>query len=179
MRPFEPIGDRARWRIIYEMLQQTETGQVITYRDLAEALDLDARTDRHQIQMAVRRAARELEEADKRALDVIPNTGYVIVPAPEHLTLARRQQKKSFKALARGQSKVINVDLTGVDAEIRHAFEITARAFAWQMQFNKQLDVRQAKLEQAVNSMTQRTQRTEEEIAELKARLARLEGDET
>lgn len=179
MRPFEPIGDRARWRIIYELLQRAEVGQVITYEDLGAVLDLDPQSDRHTIQMAVRRAAREHEEADNRALDVIPNTGYVIVPAPEHLRLARDHHKRASKSLARGHSKVVHVDLSGLDPETRHAFEVVARAFALQMEFNKRFDVRQARLEQAVNDMSQRTERTEEEIAELKARLARLEGEQT
>lgn len=179
MNPFEPLGDRARWRLIYDLLVKAETGEVITYQQLAEELGLDADADRHAIQMAVRRAAREHEEVDKRALDVLPNTGYVIVPAPEHLRLARGHQRRANRALARGHSKVVHVDLSGLEPETRHAFEIVARAFAMQMDFNKRFDVRQAKLEGAVNAMSQRAQRTDEEISELKARLARLEGDAT
>lgn len=178
-RPFEPIGDRARWRVIYDLLRKTATSEVITYQELADALGLHPDDDRHTIQMAVRRAAREHEEADNRALDVIPNTGYVIVPAPEHLRLARDHHKRASKSLARGHSKVVHVDLSALEPETRHAFEVVARAFALQMEFNKRFDVRQAKLEEAVDAMSQRTERTEEEIAELKARLARLEGDQT
>jgi hypothetical protein len=40
---------------------------------------------------------------------------------------------------------------------------------------NKRFDVRQAKLEGAVTAMSQRTDRTEEELTELRARLERLE----
>lgn len=177
LSPFQPVGDRARWRVIYDILRKTKTGDAITYEQLGEALDLHPVHDRHVIQMAVRRAAREHEEADNRALDVIPNKGYVIVPAPENLRLARSHQKRANRSLARGHSKVVHVDLSGLDTETRNAFEVVARAFALQMEFNKRFDVRQARLEQAVNSMSERTERTEAEIAELKARLARLEAD--
>ena len=49
------------------------------------------------------------------------------------------------------------------------------------MDFNKRLDVRQTKLEQTVRDIadSQRTdrKRTDEEVAELRERLARLERD--
>lgn len=177
MSPFQPAGDRARWRDVYDLLQDTKTGDVLTYEEIGAALKLDPDDDRHMIQMAMRRAAKEHEEAGRRAVEAVPNEGYRVVEAPEHLRLARGQQKRAGRALARGQSKVTNVDLSGLEPETRRAFEVVARAFAMQMDFNKRLDVRQAKLEQAVGAMSERTERTEQEIAELKARLARLEGD--
>lgn len=177
MSPFQPAGDRARWRDVYDLLQDTKTGDVLTYEEIGAALKLDPDDDRHMIQMAMRRAAKEHEEADRRAVEAVPKEGYRVVEAPEHLRLARGQQKRAGRALARGQSKVTNVDLSGLEPETRRAFEVVARAFAMQMDFNKRLDVRQAKLEQAVGAMSERTERTEQEIAELKARLARLEGD--
>lgn len=177
MAPFRPAGDRARWLAVYEMLRDAAINDVVTYAALGGALGLHPDKDRHVIQMAVRRAAVEHEEVDKRAIEAVPNTGYRIVPAPENLRLARRHQKKAGRSLARGQSKAVNVNLSGMAPDIRSAFEVVARAFALQVDFNKRLDVRQAKLEDTVNAMSQRTDRTESEIAELKARLARLEGD--
>jgi hypothetical protein len=179
MSPFTPKGDRARWRAVYDLLRGSAVGDVITYEQIGEALDLDPEDDRHRIQMAVRRAAKEHEEQDRRAIEVVPNSGYRIVEAPEHLRLARKQQKKSSRALVRGHSKVTHVDLSGMDPDTRHAFEVVARAFTMQMEFNKRFDVRQERIENAVSEMTERTERTEQEIADLKARLARLEGEQT
>lgn len=178
MSPFQPAGEQARWRVVYDLLCKIETGGVLTYEQIGKALDLDVDADRHPIQMAMRRAAKEHEEADRRAVEAVPNEGYRVVEAPEHLRLARGQQKRAGRALARGQSKVVHVDLAGLAPDTRRAFEVVARAFAMQMDFNKRLDVRQAKLEQAVDAMSERTERTEQEIADLKARLARLEGDQ-
>lgn len=70
---------------------------------------------------------------------------------------------------------MVHVDLTGMDPAVRQVFEATVRAFAMQMEFNKRFDVRQKRLEEAIESMTERTGRTEEELAALKARLRRLE----
>lgn len=180
MEPFKPVGDRARWKVIYDLLVRTSTGEVLTYETIGEAVGLDASKDRQRIQMAIRRAAREHLTKDKRALDVVPNVGYRVVDAPEHLLLARRYQGKANRALARGHSAVTNVDLTGVGPEVRQAFEVVGAAFAMQMDFNRRFDVRQRRIEKAVseiaNTSSEVKRRTEEEIAELRARLERLES---
>jgi hypothetical protein len=173
--PFVPKGEQARWRIIYGLLRKLTVDDVLSYEQIGEALELDPIADRHTIQMAMRRAARELETEDKHAIDVIPNQGYRIVPAPEHLVLAKRQQKRAGKALARGHSKVVNVDLEGVDPQIRTALQVVAQAFAMQMDMNRRLSGRQDKLERAVKEIAGRSERSEGEVAELRARLERLE----
>jgi len=182
MSPFQPIGEVARWQAVYALLRATKTGDVLTYEAIGEALDLDSKADRHAIQMAVRRAAKEHEEADKRAIEAVPNKGYRVVEAPEHLRLARGQSRRASRALVRGQSKAVNVDLGLLEPETRRAFEVVAAAFAAQIEFNKRFDIRQKRLEKAFEDIADRTdkteQRTEQEIAELKARLARLEGEQ-
>lgn len=182
MSPFQPAGVRARWLDVYDVLKAAKVGDIITYEQLGEALELNATTDRHKIQMAVRRAAQEHEKADKRALDSVKNVGYRIVDAPEHVMLARRHQSKAFKALVRGHSKAVNVDFGRVDAETRKALETIAQGFALQMDFNRRFDIRQSRLEEAVSQASTRVERTEQEIAkliaqqeELKARLDRQE----
>jgi hypothetical protein len=177
MSPFEPAGDRARWRVVYELLAEAAVDETVTYERLGEALGLDPVTGRHAIQMAVRRAAREHEVRDNRALDAVPNVGYRIVRVPEHLDLARRHQRKAGKALERGRSKVDHVDLSGVDGDTRRAFEVVAQAFALQADFNRRLDIRQKKLEQQVAAATSAQEHTAEEIAELRARLEKLEAE--
>jgi hypothetical protein len=177
MSPYQPIGERARWRVLYEMLQAAQVDEVVKYEDMATVLDLDADDDRHAIHVSFRRAAKEYEQEDSRAVEVIPNVGYRIVEPDEHLRLAKGHQRKAGKSLERGQSKIVNVDLNGLDPEVRRAFEVTARAFALMLDYNRRLDTRQDRLEAALDGMTNRTARTEDEIAELKSRLARLEDE--
>jgi hypothetical protein len=175
--PFVPLGEQARWKTAYEVLTRHVVGDVVTYVEIGEALDLDPDTDRHAIQMTLRRAAREFEEHDLHALDTIPNTGYRIVEPPEHLTLARGQQKRSSKALMRGQSKVVNVDFTGMDPEIRKAFEVTAHAFGSMIDMQRRMYKRQSDIEVTLSETSQRQDRSEGEVKELRDRLARLERD--
>lgn len=176
MAAFKPEGERARWQTIYDVLCEAKVGDVVTYERLAEALGLDAVGDRHRIQVAMRRAALEHEQADKRAVDAVANVGYRVVEAPEHLVLAKRHQRRANRQLARGHSKAVNVDLSNLDPDVRHAFEVVAQAFSMQMEFNRRFDVRQKRVEQSIRDAEQRAERTEAEIAELKARLERLEG---
>ena len=177
MSPFIPTGDHARWRIVYDLLTKAAVNDTITYEEMGEALDLDPADDRHAIQMAVRRAAREHEVRDNRALDAVPNVGYRIVQVPEHLDLARRHQRKAGKSLERGRSKVDHVDLSGVDEDTKRAFEVVAQAFALQADFNRRLDIRQEKLEQQVAAAQSAQEHTSDELADLRARLEKLEAE--
>ena len=177
MSPFEPAGETARWRILYDLLSGRTVGDVLNYEVMAEALDLDPIEDRHTIQLAMRRASKQLELENKHAVEAVQNVGYRIVEPEEHLRLARGQQRRSSRALARGHSKVVNVDLSNVDPEVRNAFQVVASAFAMQMEFNRRTDVRQKKLEDALDAVREKSTRTDEEVAELRARLDRLERD--
>jgi hypothetical protein len=139
-------------------------------------LDLDPDKDRHAIQMATRRAAREFAATELHALEAVTNLGYRIVEPKEHIRLAREHQKKSTKSLVRGHSAASLVDLSALSVEDRRAIEVVAQALAIQMDFNRRMDVRQSRLEAAVTSINTKTERSEEEIAHLRARLERLEN---
>lgn len=171
---WQPLGEHARWRILYDMLCAAEVEQVLTYAEMAAALGVDPATERAKIQMAMRRAAEEHEKVDKRSLDVVPGRGYRVVPATENIGLARRHQKKAGNSLVRGHSKAANADLSQVDENTRSALETIARAFALQMDFNRRLAVNQQRLAKAVESVSSKQDRTAEEVAELRARLDRL-----
>jgi hypothetical protein len=177
MSPFEPAGESARWRIIYEQLAALDVGQTLTYEVMADALELDATSDRHVMQVAMRRAARELQVVNKHAVEAVKNVGYRVVEAEEHLRLAKGQQRKSSLALKRGDDLVKNVDLSDVDPEIRHAFQVVASAFAMQQDFNRRTDIRQKKLEESLAAMKVKSTKTEDEVAEILERLKQLEQD--
>jgi hypothetical protein len=174
VRPFEPAGDIPRWRIIYGLLKPLKSGAVLEYRDMAEALGIEE-SARHIMQSAIRRAAREFERVDRQSLEAVPNTGYRVVEPREHMDLGKIHQLKSNRALARGHSVTVNVDLSGLDPEARKAFGVVAQAFAAQMDFNRRMDIRQKNLESALTSIAVKTERTDDEVAELRKRLERLE----
>lgn len=164
-----------KWRIVYDLLAPLGPNDVLTYDACADALDLDPVRDRNSIQGAVRRAARRNEIENKHAVEAIDNVGYRVVEPVEHARLAKGYQRRSSVALKSGHSKVVNVDLSGLDPETRKGFEVMALAFSRQQEFNRRLDIRQQKLEDAVTSVIQQTERSADEIAELRARLESLE----
>lgn len=177
MSPFEPAGERARWRMLYDLLLAKDLDDTLTYEEMAQATDLEYPGDKTKIQLAFRRAAKEFETENNHAAESIPNVGYRIVLPSEHLRLARTHERKSGRSLMRGQSKVVHVDLNGMEPEIKRAFEITARAFAVLIDYSRRLDSRQSRVEQALDSMAVRQDRSDDEVAELRLRLARLEGN--
>lgn len=173
---FEPIGEVARWQVLYELLCATKTGDVLTYEDMAKALDLDPFKDRHAIQMAMRQAAMKHEQADKRAVDAIPNHGYRVVEPEEHLNLAKRHQRKAGKSIVRSKSKVDNVDFNELDTTARTAFELVGRVLGMQHEMMRRLDIRQGRLEEAHDAVVRDADRTKADVSGHEERLRWLEA---
>lgn len=182
MAPFEPAAGRARWRILYDHLATLGPGDVYEYTQMAEALNLDPQADRHVMQKAMRRAAKTFAEENRHAVEPVPNRGYRVAAVDGHVTLARRHQRKSQRSIVRAKSAVTYVDLDGVDPGVRHTIDLMAQALSMQVAFSNQLDVRQRNLERAVGEIKSTSsahkERTDEELAELRGRLDRLERGE-
>lgn len=176
MGNFEPAdGQQARWKPLYELLKLVNTGDVLSYDEMGKALELDPLVDRGAIRVAMYRAAKELEEVDKRAVEVVANKGYRVVEPKQQLVLAKKQHTRSTKALARGHSKAVNVDLSNVDPEIRRAFEMVAGVMAMQMDFSRRAEKKLLNHDQVIEALVQKSDRSEAERDEMAARLKRLE----
>jgi hypothetical protein len=174
--PFKPVGRAARWRILYEeLLKHANPGDLITYEQMAELLELHPERDRPKIHQAISRAGDEFLEEDKHALEPVPGRGYTVVTANKHLDIGRRHQKKASRALTRSHTVVTNVDLNGVEPELRNAFTTVARAIAQQQRMMKDWDIRQKNLEEKLQGLSTHQEHTAEELERLKARLAHLE----
>lgn len=175
MSPFEPLGDEPRWKVLYRLLKGTPVGGIVTYQAMADALGLDPVRHRSAMITAMRRAAEEHEEKDKRAIEGVRNEGYRVVDVNGQLRLAHTHGRRAGAQLEMAYSKATNVDLSDADPEVRKAFEVVARGFAEQMEINRRLAGRQRRTEKALDAVMERGERTEEEIAELKRRLGELE----
>jgi hypothetical protein len=174
MAPFIPIGEIARWRMIYHRLQTLEIGDTLTYEDAGAILGLDPIKERPAIQQVVRQAQPIFLREDNRALDAVRNVGYRVVEPGTQLVLAQRHQAKSGRSLRRGHQHVVHVDFNEMEPNSRKAIEVLATAMAAQIDFNKRLTGRQEKLEKALAELAGQSTRTEDEIAQIKADLARL-----
>ncbi len=176
MAQFEPAdGSQARWKTLYEKLKAMAPGDILTYEVMGELLP---GVDRNGLQSAMRRAAKEFQVQDNRALSAVPTVGYRIVDPMEHVQLARQYQAKSLRSLARGHDVVTKVDYNGMSPELRALTEATARSFSMQMAFNRHIDIRQRKLEETVASTVIRSEVHEDQIADLQRRLSQLESTE-
>lgn len=177
MTRFTPDGEFAQWRIIYDVLRESSVGDIVTYETLGEALGVDPSSDRQRIQLAARRAFKEFLSVDSRATENIPNEGYRIVEAGEHMRLARKQSTKATKALARGRDQVTHVDFNGMAPEVRQGFEMMAQGFSAVIDMNRRLSDRQDAQEEALKHVSVKSDRTEAELEELRTRLSALESE--
>lgn len=175
MAPFTSSGDRARWRIIYDLLRACEIGDMFTYEDMANALGLHAEHDRHTLQMTMRRAAKEYLEQEKRALEVVRNEGYRVTEAMERPRLVHKQNVKLKRALTHGHNLATFVDYSGLDMEARRILEATAASLYGQMQVTKALLHRQARLDKAMENVSIKQERNDSELQEMRERMADLE----
>lgn len=176
MSPFTPAGERARWKILYDLLRAKDVGDTITYRELADAVDLDPDRNRTTIQFALRRAAQEYLVIDKRAVDNLPNEGYRVTEAEEHLRLARTHQRRATRSVRRGQQLLEHVDWDAItDPAARHALQLAGALIARQADVMRRLDIRQRHLEETMAAVTEKSERTDGELDDLRARMARLE----
>lgn len=177
MSPFDPIGDKARWRFLYDLLVKAEIGDTVTYEAMGEALDLDPQRDRHALQMAMRRAAKEHLEHDLRSVAPVPNVGYRVVETERKLELAKVHQGRAQRSVRRGRAHVENADLSQVDEATRNLFEAMAWKFAQQDEVIHRLDVRQKRHERQLEAAVSAQQQTADQLTELARRLEKLEAE--
>lgn len=181
-KPFEPIGEQARWRTLYDLLKRTEINGIVTYVQMGAVLQLHPEGDRDLLQKTMRIAAKRHLSLDHRAIEAVPNAGYRVVEAREQIGLAQRRQRRSQVQLHNGHSLASDIDMNALQPNERSFAQMVGMAFAMQMDFNRRLDVRKSRLEQTLEtireSQTMDRRRTDEEVLELKERLRKLEQEQ-
>ena len=106
---FAPKGEKPEWLMVYEqLLASADFGDVITYAMLEETLGRQFAPNRGPLY----RARDYLGDARKRWLEAVPNIGYRIVDADEHVRVAAGHKLKGRRQYGR-MLKVMQVtDLT-------------------------------------------------------------------
>lgn len=170
---FDPKGSISRRRAVLDALATAPYDTVVTYSELSVAL---GGASREIVQKAVHAAKAALEREHNKSVDAVPNEGYRVIKPSEHLTLAQRHQRKSRRSLTRAQSTVTHVDLRELTEGERAAVTIAATSLSLQLGYMRRNDIRVSRLERAAETAAESQQRSDEEIAELKARLERLES---
>lgn len=162
--PFKPKGEIAQWRIVYRLLQEAGIDTTLNYDQLGDALGLHPVDDRHRIQVAVRRASKQLLEVDSRATEVIPEVGYKIVPAERQIPLAGQQVQRASRALDRGSALTTHIRMNELSEQERQIVQTMAVGFAqvaeWARQLNRRVedhDGRLADVEAELKRLRERT----------------------
>lgn len=160
MSPFAPKGEIAQWRIIYRLFQQAATDQTLTYEQLGDALELDPADDRHRIQAAARKAAKQFLDVNDRAVEVVPNVGYKVVPAVRQIPMAGQQVDRAGRALDRGRALTTHVRMEELTEQERQIVNTMALGFAQVAEWARQIG--------------RRVENHEDRLADVEAELKRL-----
>lgn len=157
---FQPKGETAQWRVVYDLLSAADLGEVVTYEDMAKALGMTPKRDRYRIQAAARKAGEKLLTSDDRAVEVVTNEGYRIVSAKRQIALAGNQIERASSSLDRGKDLATHVrldELSEAERQIMHAMALGfAQVGEWARQIGRRVD------------------NHDDRIADIEAELARL-----
>lgn len=175
MAAFRPLGAQARWRSAYDRFLAAAPGDLITYVELAELMDVPL-SRLSVIQQAVRHATARLERDDHRTVETVTGQGYCVAGVEGHLRGGVAHSRKANRSLARGLSKVVSCDLNTVDdPEIRRRFELVGSYIAAQVEFNHRAWDKLERHEEAMDLLRVAAARTKVDVADIQERLARLE----
>jgi hypothetical protein len=104
--PFKPSRDdgRSDRQVIYDLVHTANPGDTFTYKELRTALEdgLDKPVHRPRIYAAVQQANKTLLREQSRYLGVIPNVGYRMIRAEEHLPVSLQKKDRAQQHLRRG-----------------------------------------------------------------------------
>jgi hypothetical protein len=176
--PFQPLGAVSRAQVIYEeLLSAAKPGDIITYEALGTLLGIDHAdpAGRIRIRSPLHQATRKLLKERGHAVVAVTNVGYRIAEPAEHLEIAKGHQRRATRQIKMGHAVVTHVDLSEQPEEVQTAFGVVAAAFAQQGEINRRTAGVMKRQEESLAAVTVRVDRTEDEVAELRKRLAALE----
>lgn len=163
---FVPKAERPQWRVVLDLLDELDVGDLLTYAALDEAVDGNFRRNRSPLY----KAAQVWGRTHQRALAPVANVGYRVVDAPEHEQLARAQHRKSRRAIGRGQNLIRNADRARLTKDERVRFDAIELQLGRHADMLRQLDARQRRTAVQLDQIASA-------IAEHAERLDRIEVD--
>lgn len=169
---FQPVGDKAQWEVIYEFIcrRRPTIGEVISYEEFEGACGFDIRKCRQ----AFYKAANLWCEENHRVFVPVTGTGYRVGGGTEHETIARKHHRKSRRSLGKGLKVIRNTDLEQLSPKDRERFQRIELEMRRQSDVIKRLDLRQTKMEDALNAGKKVQEQTLAEQAETRRRVDQL-----
>lgn len=173
--PFAPVGERPRWELIYDLLSGRGIGDVITYDEIAKAVDLTRTEFLTKGRPGWYKAMNRWGEDNKRALRPVPGEGYRVVEPWEHEPIAKAHHRKSRRSLRRSRQTLANADRSLLDDDQRQRFDRIEATIGRHEDMIRRLSAGQAKVEKAVAKSQQQHAATDEQVAELRQQVSALE----
>jgi hypothetical protein len=170
---FQPAGELSRRALVLGELRGHDVGDTVTYEDLAALLDTP---DRALIQSAVGAARKEFLRTDQRTVEAIPNVGYRIVEAADHIRLAKQRQARASRELVKSRDLVVYIDYNDLTPVERKMAEAMGYLLAQQSDFMRRSDIRHKNLERALDAITVEVAETKESQESISERLAAVEA---
>jgi hypothetical protein len=122
--PFAPKGDLPEWRVIYDLLlEDADFDDLISYDDLDQALGRDFRSQRGPLY----RARTELGAQRHRWLEAVPNKGYRVIQAREHLRVAHGHKQRARTQYRAMMTVGAATDLARLTPDELEAFDAQTR----------------------------------------------------
>ncbi|AEK09417.1 hypothetical protein LITTLEE_33 [Mycobacterium phage LittleE] len=178
---FEPKGTVSRRQMVLDVIEETPYGEIVPY----EALEIALGVDRQGVLVAVNQAKSSAQKEFKKSLVAVRNVGYRVLNPGEELELAKVHQRRGRRQTKKAKSAVVNADYAKLTDLERVKYDIAVQTVAALERFERRADLRYASRERldsfikeqsTLNSKTgERINKTDNEVSELKSRLARLE----
>lgn len=164
--PSRPDG-RSDRQVVFELARDADPDTQFTHDEIIEALSagLDCEVDRTRVYRAVSDGNTTLLRERKRYLKNVPGKGYRIIHTSEAVAVALDKKSRAESFLARGRDVLNNARLDELDPAQRTLHE-------------GQLLIMEG-LYQATRQSERRHDRSEQLIADLTARVARVEQRES
>jgi hypothetical protein len=170
VRRFEPKGERAQWRIVYDLLCPLGVGDILTYDAITEALGVD---NINQVRGAVHRAAKEWGKDHHRALSPVHKVGYRVVAGAETEILIRKQHRRTRRSMTKARDLTRDTDRSMLSPEERVRFDRMELRLSRHTDMIRRIDTRQDKMEEAIETDRAARQATEAKVARLEEAMRR------
>lgn len=106
---FTPKGEKPEWLMIYdELLDDADSGRIISYAELDTLLGRDFKSNRTPLY----RARTELGDRRKHWLEAVPQIGYRIIDAAEHVRISTSHKRRGRRQLGLAVRVLAATDLS-------------------------------------------------------------------
>jgi len=143
---FQPTREdgRSYKEVAVDFLKTKLPEDTISYKELGVELWLNAKSDLTKIQAAARAANVVLLKKHSRAIRSVKGFGYRIIPAREHMAVARTQETRADKAMGRALAFYEGANLsemTEIERRLHQGQHMLAQAvMASHKQINRRMD---------------------------------------